>query len=67
MNDADRTEYLMQMAAELELTLPEAELTRVKIMFGVLERAAGSLREVPMADEVIGGAVFRAQPGRSND
>jgi Protein of unknown function (DUF4089) len=55
----DRTEYILQAAQALGITLSEGELARVKIMFGVLEGAAALVRDTPIDDETTAAAVFR--------
>ena len=67
MADSDRSEYLRQMAAELGIDLTAAELPRVKMMFANLERAAGALGGLPLDDELIAGAIFRARDGNGNE
>jgi hypothetical protein len=63
MADNDSSEYLRQTAQRLGLTLPEAELARVKLVFGNLERLAAQLRDIPLADDTIAAAVFCPQSG----
>jgi len=59
MPDHDRTEYIAHMAQQLGLALPDAELARVNLVLGNLERAAGALRDTPIADDTVAAAVFR--------
>jgi hypothetical protein len=54
----DQTEYILQMARQLGLTLPEGEIARVKMLLGVLERAAGQVRDAPLPGDAIAAAVF---------
>jgi hypothetical protein len=58
MPDNDSAEYIRQLAQQLGLTLADAELARVKLVFGNLERGAAHLRDVPLADDTIAAAVF---------
>jgi hypothetical protein len=58
MPDNDSTEYIRQLAGQLGLTLADAELARVKLVFGNLERSAAQLHDVPLADDTIAAAVF---------
>jgi hypothetical protein len=58
MPDNDSTEYIRQLAQQLGLTLADADLARVKLVFGNLERGAAQLRDVPLADDTIAAAVF---------
>ena len=59
----DRTEYILQTAQALGITLPEGELQRVKIMFGVLEGAAALVRDSAIDEDTTAAAVFRVEPG----
>jgi 1-carboxybiuret hydrolase subunit AtzG-like protein len=63
MADNDSSEYLRQTAQRLGLTLPDAELARVKLVFGNLERLAAQLRDIPLADDAIAAAVFCPRSG----
>lgn len=57
----DRTQYILQMAHELGLTVPEAELPRVKAMLGVLEGAAAQVRNASLRGDTIAAAIFRPE------
>ena len=59
----DRTEYILQTAQALGITLPEGELARVKIMFGVLEGGAVLVRDATIESDTTAAAVFRPEAG----
>ena len=63
MSTVDRTEFILQTAQALGITLPEGELPRVKIMFGVLEGAAALVSKATIDDDTTAAAVFRPEPG----
>ena len=54
----------MQMARLLGLTLPEEEIGRVKLLLGVLERAAGQVRDTPLPGDTIAASVFCPEDAR---
>jgi Protein of unknown function (DUF4089) len=58
MTASDSTQYLLQMAHELGLSLPQDEMERVKAVFGVLEGAAAQVRDAPLGAETIAAAIF---------
>lgn len=59
MPESDRTDYIAHMARELGITLPDAEVARVKMIFANLERGAALLNGTPLDDATIAAAVFR--------
>lgn len=59
MTEDDRTQYILQMARELGLTVPPEEFPRVKAMLGVLEGAAAQLRDASLRGDTIAAAIFR--------
>jgi Protein of unknown function (DUF4089) len=61
MPDDDRMQYILQMARELGLTVPEEEMPRVKAMLGVLEGAAAQVGKASLRSDTIAAAVFRAE------
>jgi hypothetical protein len=61
MANDDQTEYILQTARQLGLALPEGEIARVKMLLGVLERAAGQVRDAPLSGDTIAAAVFCPQ------
>jgi hypothetical protein len=63
MPEYDRTQYILQVAHQLGLSLPEEEIARVTAMFGVLEAAAGRVRDASLHGETIAAAVFRPEQG----
>jgi hypothetical protein len=63
MPEYDRTQYILQMAHELGLSVPEEEIARVTAVFGVLEAAAGRVRDASLRGDTIAAAVFRPEQG----
>ena len=61
MTDDERIQYLQHVARLQGITLPPQEMPRVNGVFANLERLAGLLRDVPLGDESIAAAVFRAE------
>jgi hypothetical protein len=58
MSADDRTEYILQMARQLGLTLPPEEIGRVKAVLANLERAAAQVRDASLSGDTVGAAVF---------
>ena len=63
MAEPDHGAYVAQMARQLGIELPEAELARVAFMFGLLARSAAQLREAGVAEETLPAALFRPGDG----
>ena len=64
MPEHDPTRYILQMAHQLGLSVPDEELPRVKAMLGVLEGAAAQVRNASLRGDTIAAAIFR--PGQAS-
>jgi hypothetical protein len=62
MAASDRTEYILQTARLLGITVPEEEIGRVKGVFGALEGAAAQVLAASLRGDTVAAAVFRPEP-----
>ena len=63
MAESDHSAYVLQMAQQLGIELPAADLGRVAFMFGLLARSAAQLREAGVEEETLPAALFRPADG----